>query len=227
MKRLSVNERNMHIKSIMEALKGLSYHQSLELLCETISAFVTAHNKLTADTDAHMPTVSDEPITDVASAFRYLREIRKVPKKVLTPDPYASVWTYLETIDTYTSITELRKQLVEQFGESATPSAEELYWHIQTNTVGTENRLQSPIFLFNNRYLIRRRGHLSRLENDPELLEFLSNLDRYYTGPELMVMIEKRFGKGRTPSKSALNRYLHKVAKVTDSANGEEKHGNK
>lgn len=67
---------------------------------------------------------------------------------------------------------------------------------------------------FNSNLLRKRPGNISRIEKDPEVKEFIHNLDRYYTGPELLTMIEDRFGKMRTPSKSSLGRYLQKISRV-------------
>ena len=77
-------------------------------------------------------------------------------------------------------------------------------------------------FIAFNRNLLRKRpGRLPRIEHDPEIESFINNLDQYYTGKDLLAMIEKRFGKKRTPSKSSLGRYLQKIAEAIASAKEE------
>ncbi len=149
-----------YVKSIAHVLQGLSCHQSLEVLCETISVFVAARNKALADTavDVVSPE-SDEPIVDVSSAFRFLRQIRKVPQK-------------------------------------------------------TKNSYIEPCMPFNENLIRRRR--LSMVENAPDIQAFIHNLDRYYSGPEMLAVIEKHFGKERTPSKSSLHRYLQKISRAAN-----------
>jgi len=74
------------------------------------------------------------------------------------------------------------------------------------------DRLDEPCAAFMSNLLRRRPGVISRVENDPEIKAFIHSLDRYYSSPDLLAMIEKRFGKERTPSKSGLGRYLQKIA---------------
>jgi hypothetical protein len=66
-----------------------------------------------------------------------------------------------------------------------------------------------------NPFLARRSGTLSRFNTDPELVEFLNNVDRYYTVKELIAQLVARFGSERTPSKSAIYRYLQKITRQT------------
>lgn len=75
-------------------------------------------------------------------------------------------------------------------------------------------RFDGAYLAFNDN-LRRRRGGISRIEQNPEIKAFIHSVDRYYTGPELLSMIEKRFGAERTPSKSSLGRYLQKIASIT------------
>lgn len=84
------------------------------------------------------------------------------------------------------------------------------------------NRLDEPCAAFMSNLLRRRPGAISRIENDPEIKAFINNLDRYHSGPDLLCMIEKRFGKKRTPSKSSLGRYLQKISGIgTHATKGE------
>jgi len=85
------------------------------------------------------------------------------------------------------------------------------------------DRLGETCMAFNSNLLRRHQGRLSRIEYDPEIESFINNLDRYYTGKDLLAMIEKRFGKKRTPSKSSLGRYLQKIAGVIAPAKEENK----
>lgn len=62
--------------------------------------------------------------------------------------------------------------------------------------------------------LIRRRGKLSRIDQDVELKNFIHGLDRYASLFELHSLLTERFGKKRTPSKSSLHRYLQKISKT-------------
>lgn len=72
-----------------------------------------------------------------------------------------------------------------------------------------------------NPLLIRRQpGERSRFELDPELVEFLNRVDRYYTIKQLRGLMLERFGSERTPSKSSLHRYLQKLNRQTQQANG-------
>ena len=67
-----------------------------------------------------------------------------------------------------------------------------------------------------NPFLVRKSaGILSRFDSDPELADFLNNVDRYYTIKELRALLVARFGSERTPSKSAIHRYLQKITKQT------------
>jgi hypothetical protein len=59
--------------------------------------------------------------------------------------------------------------------------------------------------------LIRRRGKLSRIDQNVELKDFIHGLDRYVSLFELHGLLIERFGKDRTPSKSSIHRYLQKL----------------
>lgn len=63
-----------------------------------------------------------------------------------------------------------------------------------------------------NKNLIRRK--LTAVEKDPEIQAFIHSLDRYYTLEVLVMMIRDRFGADRAITKSSLQRYLQKIAKV-------------
>lgn len=77
-----------------------------------------------------------------------------------------------------------------------------------------KDQLGKP-FTTPNAHLLRKGpGRISRIENDTEIKTFITNLDRYYTGSELLAAIENCFGKERTPSKSGLGRYLQKISKT-------------
>ncbi|HEY3309873.1 MAG TPA: hypothetical protein VGJ93_15585 [Desulfuromonadaceae bacterium] len=77
-----------------------------------------------------------------------------------------------------------------------------------------DDRLDSPTMAFNSGLLRRRPGKISGIEKDPEIKAFIHNLDRYYTGPDLLALLKNRFGKERTPSKSSLDRYLQRIIKT-------------
>ncbi len=69
-----------------------------------------------------------------------------------------------------------------------------------------------------NPFLIRKQpGNISRFELDPELAEFLSRIDRYYSIKQLHNLMISRFGKDRTPSKSSLHRYLQKLQQTNEN----------
>jgi len=81
---------------------------------------------------------------------------------------------------------------------------------VSQSDVATE-QLNGLFTVPGNHLLCRRRGGISRIEQDSEVKVFIHSLDRYYTGPEMLDMIKNRFGKERTPSKSSLHRYLQKI----------------
>jgi len=60
-----------------------------------------------------------------------------------------------------------------------------------------------------------RRKKRSKIEADIEIVEFLSLIERYYTVKDLLKIMRKRFGSKRTPSKSALYRYIKKITTQT------------
>lgn len=161
-----INDYSNYIKQITQILNGLSYRHSLEVLCETISVLVATRNKALADAVVSViPPEPDEPIVDVSSAFRLLRQIRKVPQKA-------------------------RELSIESF---------------------------MPF----NKNLIRRK--LTTVEKDPEIQAFIHSLDRYYTLDVLVMMIRNRFGADRGITKSSLQRYLQKIARMTALAKEEGK----
>lgn len=92
---------------------------------------------------------------------------------------------------------------------------------IASQSEQVENRLDEPCMAFNSYLLRRKPGRFSLVEYDTEVKEFINAFDRYYTSKDLLALIEKRFGKKRTPSKSSLGRYLQKIARVTALAKGE------
>lgn len=70
--------------------------------------------------------------------------------------------------------------------------------------------LDTPGIAF-NKNLVRK--HTSFFDRHPELMIFISNLDRYYTAGEMLELIEKNFGKALVPSKSSLGRYLQRITR--------------
>jgi len=71
-----------------------------------------------------------------------------------------------------------------------------------------------------NPLLIRKRpGNISRFELDSELVEFLDQIDSYYSIKQLHILVLNRFGKERTPSKSSLHRYLQKITSQNNRGN--------
>lgn len=60
--------------------------------------------------------------------------------------------------------------------------------------------------------LLRRRGGVSKISQDPELKAFLDSLDQPTTLRELRKTLIQQFGAARVPSKSALHRYMYKMA---------------
>ncbi len=73
-----------------------------------------------------------------------------------------------------------------------------------------------------NPLLVRR--HISWAEKCPEGVEFINNLDRYYTIDELRQLITERFGPEKTPSRSALGRFLRMITQAHTLAR-EDSHG--
>ncbi|MBI2354255.1 MAG: hypothetical protein HYV06_04350 [Deltaproteobacteria bacterium] len=85
---------------------------------------------------------------------------------------------------------------------------------IASQPVLTGEKHDEPSMAFNSHLLRRRPGQISRIEKDPEIKAFIHSLDRYYPGPDLLALLEQRFGKKRTPSKSSLGRYLQKITRA-------------
>jgi hypothetical protein len=56
---------------------------------------------------------------------------RLVPVKKRKQDPYERVWSYLESIEEYTTGRELRAELVRRFGEAGTPSLSNLHKYLR------------------------------------------------------------------------------------------------
>jgi len=81
-------------------------------------------------------------------------------------------------------------------------------------------RLDGPSAAFIHGLLCRRGGALNRIEKDIEVQEFIHSLDSYYKDKDLLVMIEERFGKDRTPSKSGLDRYMQRVMRLYTQTTG-------
>lgn len=86
------------------------------------------------------------------------------------------------------------------------------------------DRLDEPCMAFKSGLLRRHPGNPSRIEKDSEVQAFILNLDQYYVTSDLLAMIEKRFGKERTPSKSGLGRYLQKITKSLTPNKGGNNH---
>lgn len=101
-------------RQIQDELSGLSIGNALRVLSEVVlnlSQIVTEGTK-------------EEYIASLtASRLR-------TPRKRKKPDPYAPVWEYLSTVEEYTSLYQLRIDLVSRFGERGTPSRSTLYRHI-------------------------------------------------------------------------------------------------
>jgi hypothetical protein len=72
-----------------------------------------------------------------------------------------------------------------------------------------------------NSFLVRKSaGSTSRIESDSELVVFLNSIDRYYTIKELRKQLVEKFGEDRTPSMSAIHRYLTKITKAAGQDKG-------
>lgn len=57
----------------------------------------------------------------------------KVPLRTGRKNKYTAVWEYLETVEEYETLETLRIELVQRFGENATPSKSEIHRHLQAN----------------------------------------------------------------------------------------------
>jgi len=60
----------------------------------------------------------------------------KVPRKTTSKNKYKAVWEYLATVEEYENLGSLRTDLVNRFGEDATPSKSSLHRHLQANRGG-------------------------------------------------------------------------------------------
>lgn len=54
-----------------------------------------------------------------------------------------------------------------------------------------------------------RAGRPPRIEQDPEIRDFLLNLRGHHTIVAIQALVAARFGNARAPSKSAIHRWLH------------------
>lgn len=61
------------------------------------------------------------------------------------------------------------------------------------------------------RRLLQKRGSRSRVDKDPEVKSFIMGLSEPTTIAALRNVLVSRFGEQRTPSKSALHRYVVKL----------------
>ena len=61
------------------------------------------------------------------------------------------------------------------------------------------------------RRLLQNRGSISRVDKDPEMKSFIMGLTEPITIAALRSELIARFGEQRTPSKSALHRYVMKL----------------
>ena len=61
------------------------------------------------------------------------------------------------------------------------------------------------------RRLLQKRGSRSRVDKDPEVKSFIMGLTEPTTIAALRNALVSRFGEQRTPSKSALHRYVMKL----------------
>ncbi len=64
-----------------------------------------------------------------------------------------------------------------------------------------------------NPYL-RRHGQISKIDADPEIKAFIHGISDDMTIKEIAEQCQRRFGKNRAPSKSAVGRYLQKLARL-------------
>lgn len=56
---------------------------------------------------------------------------KSAPKKKRPADPYQPAWDYLETVEEYSTLDQLRGDIVRRFGEAGTPSKSSLHRHLQ------------------------------------------------------------------------------------------------
>ncbi|MFV8387575.1 primosomal protein [Vibrio parahaemolyticus] len=63
-----------------------------------------------------------------------------------------------------------------------------------------------------NEHFAARTRHLSRIESDRELYEFIMSLDlEFMTQKDVLAICVDKFGKERAPSRSGLNRVFNKL----------------
>jgi len=76
------------------------------------------------------------------------------------------------------------------------------------SSAASRNVPETPVL----RRMIQPRGGISRIDRDQEIKDFLLSQDGPTTLEALLEKISDKFGPARTPSKSALHRWLQRAA---------------
>jgi len=100
--------------TILQHLKGMEKLQAVKVLVDALHEITEG--------------MKSEDLPGIVPLVQKL-----VPVKKKKRDPFAPVWSYLESVTEYESLAALRTLLVARFGEEGTPSKSHLHRHLQRN----------------------------------------------------------------------------------------------
>ena len=92
-------------------------------------------------------------------------------------------------------------------------SALEVISRVLSSLVMTKTMQDKALRFESNRsvFQLRKQGGVSFVKLDPELEEYILSLEGYKTILEIRFDCIQKFGEKRTPSKSAIHRYIQKL----------------
>ena len=93
-------------------------------------------------------------------------------------------------------------------------------WVLINESLNAEYTSGKQVYPYNP--VLKRRGQIMKVDADPEMREFIMNLNTYLSIKDIVALCVEKFGKARAPSRSALHRWLQRLKRPNKQALKEE-----